>query len=217
MINAADQKSFDKRFSLVRTLDADRLVTEAEASALTLMDAEEGTFFTYLGDTYYVMEKNIYQEMSEDFAVPQDYTMTELTCLSLTTGATGHFEWEYDDELEISVTLDRINFRRLTDEEGQTIDEDDLDQIVDDEDAVVYAGEKFYYEDDWAAVYRRGGKEEQVHMYEFEDESGTLSITIEEWKGSSKEEYRIYVSKPIIPGDITIIAKGGPVNETTTP
>ncbi len=213
MINTADKKSFDQRFFLIRTLDQKRLVSEEEQTELTIMDAKEGSFFTCFGDTYYVKEKNQYQEMSEDFSTPQDFTVTELTCMCLETGHTGHFEWEYDDELEISITLNQTNFKRITDEEGQSVDGDDLDQIVADEDTIVYAGEKFLFEDDWAAVYKRGDKEEQVYMYEFENESGTLAITIEYWTGSGKDDYRIHISKPIVPGEITIMSKGAPRDE----
>lgn len=216
MINTAEKKSFDKRFFLIRTLDPDRMVSEEEQQNLTIMDAGKGSFFTCFSDTYYVQEKNTYQETSEDFSTPQDYTVTELTCLCLETGATGHFEWEYDDELEVSITLDQTNFKRLTDDEGQSIDEDDLDQIVEDEDAIVYAGERFEYDDDWAAIYRRGDKKEQVYMYEFQNPSATLSITIEEWTGGSKDEYRIYISKPIVPEEITIMTKGESGNENQT-
>ncbi|WDP84534.1 MAG: DUF4178 domain-containing protein [Desulfobacter sp.] len=208
MLSIIDTKSFDQRFSLIRTLSPERLVSQQEASELTIMDAQKGDFFNCFGDTYYIKEKTIYQETSEDFATPQDYSMTELTCLCLENGHTGHFEWEYDDELSVSITLNQTKFKRLADEEGQAIDEDDLDQIVEDEDTIVYAGEKFFYEDDWAAVYQRDNKQEQVYMYEFENDSGTLSITIEEWKGSAKDEYKIYISKPIVPEEITIMTKG---------
>lgn len=215
MINTAEKKSFDQRFFLIRTLDPKQLVPEDAQSELTLMDVGKGGFFTCFDDTYYVKEVNTYQETSEDYSEPQDYTVTELTCLCLETGATGHFEWEYDDELEVSITLNQTNFKRLTDDEGQAIDGDDLDQIVDDEDTIIYAGEKFHYDDDWAAVYRRDDKEEQVYMYEFANESSTLSITIEEWTGASKDEYRIYISKPIIPAEITVMSKGVPVCKRT--
>lgn len=208
MINTADKKSFDQRFSLIRTLDPEQMVSEEEQASLTIMDIEKGGFFSCFGDTYYVKEKNIYQETDENFSQAQDYTVTELTCLCLETGASGHFEWEYDDELEVSITLDQTNFRRLTDDQGQSIDEDDLDQIVEDEDSIVYAGEKFFYDDDWAAIYKRAGKEEQVYIYEFANDSSTLSITIEEWTGSSKDEYRIYISKPFVPEEITVLTKG---------
>jgi len=208
MIDTAVKKSFDQRFSLVRTLEKDKLVPESDQMSLTLMNAEKGSFFICFGDTYYVKEKNRYQEMSEDFTTPQNYFTTELTCLCLETGQMGHFEWEFDDELEVSITLEQTSFKYIKDEEGQAVDEDDLDQIAEDKDAIVYAGQKFWYEDDWAALYLRDGKEEKVYMYEFENEGGSLSLTIEEWTGSGRDEYKIYLSKSVEPEQITIMSKG---------
>ena len=208
MIDAALKKSFDQRFSLVRTLEKNRLIPPSDQASLTLMDAQPGCFFTCLNLTYYVQEKNQYQEMSEDFAFRQDYFITELTCLCLETGQTVYFEWAFDDELEIGITLEQTSFRHLRDTEGQAVDEDDLDQIADDKDGIVFAGETFWYEDDWAALYQRGKKEEKVYMYEFENEAGSLFLTIEEWSGSGREEYKIYTSKPVAPGQITLLAKG---------
>jgi hypothetical protein len=213
MIDIALKKSFDQRFSLVRTLDKNRLIPESAQGSLTLMDAEKGSFFTCFGDTYYVKGKNRYQEMSEDYSTRQDYFTTELTCLCLETGDAGHFEWEVDDELEISITLEQTSFKYIKDEEGKAVDEDDLDQIAEDKDAIVYAGEKFWYEDDWAALYLRDGKEEKVYMYEFENEEGSLSLTIEEWTGSGRDEYKLYLSKSVVPDQITIISKGAPGDE----
>jgi len=213
MIDTAVKKSFDQRFSLVRTLDKNRLIPESAQASLTLMDAEKGSFFTCFSDTYYVKEKNRYQEMSEDFATRKDYFTTELTCLCLETGLVGHFEWEVDDELEISIILEQTSFKYIKDEEGNPVDEDDLDQIAEDKDAIVYAGQKFWYEDDWAALYQRNGKEEKVYMYEFENEGGSLSLTIEEWTGSGRDEYKIYLSKSVAPDQITIMSKGAPGDE----
>lgn len=213
MIDTAVKKSFDQRFSLVRTLEKEQLILESDQAELTLMDAEKGCFFTFFGDTYFVKEKNQYQEMSEDFTTRQDYFTTELTCLCLETGHVGHFEWEFDDELEVSITLERTSFKHIKDEEGKSVDEDDLDQIAEDKDAIVYAGQKFWYKDDWAALYLRDGKEEKVYMYEFENEVGNLSLTIEEWTGSDRDEYKIYLSKSVTPDQITIMSKGAPGDE----
>ena len=208
MIDTAVKKSFDQRFSLIRTIEKDKLIPESDRVSLTVMDAEKGSFFTCFGDTYYVKEKNRYQEMSEDFTTSQDYFTNELNCLCLETGHVGHFEWEFDDELEVSITLERTSFKYIKDEEGKSVDEDDLDQIAKDQDAIVYAGQKFWYEDDWAALYIRDGKEEKVYMYEFENEGGSLSLTIEEWTGSGRDEYKIYLSKSVEPEQITIMSKG---------
>ena len=209
MIPVSEQKSFEQRFSIIRTLASDNILSKEEQARLTIMDAGVGDFFTCFGSTYIIQEINKYQEASEDYSKLKDYFVTELTCLCLETGAVGHFEWEIDDELEVCVTLEQIKFKRLTDEEGQPIDEDDLEQIVEDEDTIVYAGETFDYDDDWAAVYRRNGKEEKVYMYEFVNNRSSLFITIEEWQDGDKEEYRIYISKPVNPLELVLISKGG--------
>lgn len=209
MISVSDQKSFDQRFSLIRTLAPDKILSPEEQTRLTIMDAGQGDCFTCLGNTYFIQEINKYQETSGDYSKLKDYFVTELTCLCLETGAVGHFEWEVDDELEVTITLNQTKFNRLTDDEGQPIDEDDLDQIVDDEDSIVYAGETFEYDDDWAAVYRRNGKEERVYMYEFVNDLSSMYLTIEEWQDEDKEEYRIYISKPVEPAEITLISRGG--------
>ena len=86
----------------------------------------------------------------------------------------------------------------------------DGNATVEDEDTIVYAGEAFHYDDDWAAVYNREGKEERVYLYEFINEPGTLTITIEEWTGDGKDEYKIYIAKKVIPGEITILSRGLP-------
>ena len=209
MISVSEQKSFDQRFSLIRTLAPDKVLSKEEQAQLTIMDAGEGDCFTCLGSTYFIQEINKYQETSEDYSKLKDYFITELTCLCLETGTVGYFEWEIDDELELSITLEQIKFKQLADDDGRSIDEDDLDQIVEDEDCIVYDGETFDYDDDWAAVYRRNGKEEQVYMYEFVNDLSSMFLTIEEWQDGDKEEYRIYISKPVNPAELTLISRGG--------
>ena len=208
MLDIATQKSFQERFSAIRTLKKEQLVSRHEKALLTIKDAGRHSFFEYLGNTYFVKDLNKYEETSDDFKNKKGYFITELTCLCLETGQTFNFEWEFDDELEVSLTLKRLSFRNLKDDKGDTIDEDDLDQIADDKDVIVINDEKFRYEDDWACLYYRGGREEKVYMYEFENESHTKSLTIEEWSGSGKDEYQIYTSSPINPNSISIISKG---------
>ncbi|NOX35362.1 MAG: DUF4178 domain-containing protein [Deltaproteobacteria bacterium] len=209
MLDIATQKSFQERFLAVRTLKREHLVSAREKASLSLRDAGSNSFFEYLGNTYFVKTQNKYEETSDDFKTKKAYFIYELTCLCLETGKLFNFEWEFDDELEISMTLDRLSFRDLKDEKGEQIDEDDLDQIADDKDVILTGDEKFFYEDDWASIYYREGKEEKVYMYEFENNAGTKFLTIEEWSGSGREEYQIYTSSPVDPALISIISKGG--------
>ncbi|MBU0462386.1 MAG: DUF4178 domain-containing protein [Proteobacteria bacterium] len=208
MLDIATQKSFQERLSAIRTLKKEDLVSGQKKELLSLKDVGSNSFFEYLGNTYFVKSLNKYEETSDDFKSKQGYFIYELTCLCLETGQTIHFEWEFDDELEVSMTLERFSFRNLKDDAGEGIDEDDLDQIADDKDVVVINGEKFWYEDDWASVYYRGTTQEKVYMYEFENEAQTKFLTIEEWSGSGKDEYQIYTSSPVNPDSINIISKG---------
>jgi len=208
MLDIETQKSFQERLSTIRTLKKDHLVSGNEKALLSIKDVGTHSFFEYLGNTYFVKSLNKYEETSDDFKSKKGYFIYELNCLCLETGRIVYFEWEFDDELEISMTLARFSFRDLKDDAGEGIDEDDLDQIADEKDVIVINGEKFWYEDDWASVYYRGTKQEKVYMYEFENESQTKFLTIEEWSGSGKEEYQIYTSIPVHQDSINIITKG---------
>ncbi len=210
MLDIATQKSFQERLDTIRTLKKKDLVTPKQQSALTFQDMGRSAFFEYKDKTWFVQDIHSYEETSEDFKTPQGYFIYELTCTCLETGETTHFEWEFDDELEISMTQERFSFRNLTDDAGEAIDGDDLDQIADDKDVIVINNEKFWYEDDWAAIFHKNGKQENVYMYEFENENHTRFLTIEEWSGSSRDEYRIYTSAPITPNDIRLVSKGEP-------
>lgn len=209
MLDPATSKSFEERFDAIRSLKPEDIVSEKEKNSLTIMDIKEDSFFLFNTKTYFVKQACPYQEASEDFSKKLDYTVTELNCLCLETGDNVNFEWEYDDELEVSFTTERLTFKRFTDEEGEAIDADDLDQIVDDSDLIMLDKEKFWYEDDWPALYICKGKEEDVYMYEFENETHTKFITIEEWGANKKrQEYQIFLSEPANPKDITVLTKG---------
>ncbi len=208
MLDIATLKSFKERFTAIRSLKKEQLVSLSQQMSLTLKDVGLHSFFEYLGKTWFTKDLNKYEETSDNFKNKKGYFIYELTCLCLETGKTVNFEWEFDDELEISMTLERLSFRNLKDDAGEPIDEDDLDQIADDKDVIVLNGENFWYEDDWASLYYRGSKEEKVYMYEFENESHTKYLTIEEWSGSGKDEYQIFTSSPIDPNSISIISQG---------
>ena len=208
MLDPSIQKSFDQRFFIIRTLTKEGLLSPEEQRDLTLENAGRHCFFTFMDKTYFVESLRQYHETDGKFQKKTGFTSTELGCICLENGHRSQFEWEMDDHLEVSLTLWQIKFRELSDEDGMQIDEDDLDQIARDKDAVVYKGEKFWYEDDWAGIYEGETANEQVFIYEFENEPGTTTLTIEEWKGEGREEYRLYIGRPIVPQDITLLTKG---------
>ena len=209
MIDVALDRSFKERLTAIRSIEPDTLVSEQDQAGLSITDAGVSSVFEYQGITYLVREICPYEEYDEAFKKAQGYVVYELTCLALESGKTVFFEWEVDDELEVSMTLDRLSFRDLTDDEGQAVDEDDLDQIAHDKDAVKAGGQTYYYDDDWAAVYERSGRKEQVFLYEFETQDQTRFLTIEQWQGSGRDAGRIYTSMPVNPDAIRLVSRGG--------
>lgn len=208
MIDTATQKSLNERFALIRKLEQKAIIPTPERTGLTFQDAGRNAFFQYQKKTYVIRDVARYEESDEAYQKKTGYVVYELTCLCIETGETVYWEWEYDDDLEIAVTLERFSFRDVADEKGTPVDEDDLDQIADDRDMIVVKGEKFWYEDDWAAVYTKENRSENVYMYEFENQDHTKFLTIEEWSGSRKGQYQIYSSIPIPAGQIDLISKG---------
>ncbi len=207
MLDTATQKSFAKRFALVRKLEKEKLLSSEEKACSDIRQAGKNSFFEYENSTYFVNDINRYEETSDDFRTLQGYFIYELTCTCIETGRTVYFEWEKDDELEIAMTVENLSFRDLSDDEGQPIDEDDLDQIADDRDIIMAGKEQFIYEDDWACVYHGQERQEKVYMYEFENKTHTRFLTIEEWQGSGRDKYRIYISVPVDPDSLTLISR----------
>lgn len=208
MLDMAIQKSYQERFRTIRMLEKENLCSEKDQLNSSFKELKKNGFFECSSNNYYIKEISSYEETSDDFKTRKGYFLYELVCLCLETGQMMNFEWEYDDELEISATSERIAFRNLTDDSGETIDEDDLEKIANDKDGIVLENEKFWYADDWAAIYKRGDREEKVYMYEFENDSHTKFLTIEEWPGSGKDEYQIYTSTPVQKDSILVISKG---------
>jgi hypothetical protein len=209
MLDPETLKSFEERFNAIRSLNQENIVPKKRQNTLTIMDIKEGGFFILKDKTYFVKQACPYQEASEDFAKELDYTLYELNCLCLENGNNVNFEWEFDDDLEVSITTQRLTFKDLSDEEDQSVDAEDIDQIVDDEDLVIFNKEKFWYEDDWPAFYACRGKKEAVYIYEFENENHTKFLTIEEWgPDKKKQEYQLFLSEPVNPKAITILSRG---------
>ena len=209
MFDPSLSDSFQHRLERIRNIRPEDVVPQKDRGRLTVMDLKPNGFFELEDRHYSVSEICAYEETSEDYARKLDYTVTEMVCLEMETGKTVHVEFEFDDELEVTVSMERISFSDLADEAGEAVDADDLDQIVSDKDCMVYGAEKFWYEDDWAAVYNCRGKAEKVVMYEFENDSGTKYITVEEWAPAEKKpEYRVFLSRPVKPSKIRIITCG---------
>jgi hypothetical protein len=204
MIGSAIKESFDQRFTLARRLDKEQLVSEFDQAILTLMDAEKGSFFTCLNDTYFVEEKHIYQKVSEDFTTPGEYFTTKLNCLCLETGIMGLFKWEYFDELRISIAIEQTSFKQIKNNRGGAVkNQEDVKRIAKQKAPLVYDEQNFYFKNEWPALFQQSQK---VYIYEFATQRNSLCLTIEKWIDSDLDP-KIYLSRTVEPYQVSIMSK----------
>ena len=200
-----------KQFDAVRKLSPEKLIPEKERWKHTIKEVKQDGFIRYDGKTYSVMEVGKYQGFNEQFTRKTGLPWFELKLFCIDTAEILNLEWEEDDEIKASITLKSLRFSDLSDDEGNAVDEDDLDQIAQDKDVICLDGKKFNYNDDYAAKYYRGVVKkggEKVYSYEFESSDGNC-LTIEEWQSGGKEEYNIYLSRKIDANSIEVLASGG--------
>ena len=143
----------------------------------------------------------------------KDYVVHELVLRSLTTGAIRYIEWSHDDELEISLTEQKLSSadvrRRLKDDEGQefSIDED-LDEVAEEAWPIRFDLKTYDYDDDWAFRFRSSdGRTHTGHLYEFGTEAQGW-LTIEAWKDGKDWEYQVFLSSDVHPNQIQVLALG---------
>lgn len=103
-------------------------------------------------------------------------------------------EYERDDELEVSLQIERPKLRELS------ITKDDLAHFDDEEDgSFSYKGITFYYEDSGEAVFYRNcdpGDTEKCYYWDFESKDGKHLIGCEMWSdGSVEVTYSISVKE----------------------
>lgn len=210
-IAAADLRRFDRQFEAIRALAPERARSAAERGGRWIVELGAGGFLRCNGRTYRVEGSAEYHETDEKrYEDRIGEPWTEFALIEIETGETCYVEWEQDDVLDIYLTRRQIRFRDLADESGAAIDEDDLDPATESEDSFFLDGREFAYEDDYAAIYSRGGKDEPVYFYEFRADDGTV-LTVEEWIGrpaSDNADYQIWLSERLEPDAVEIIALG---------
>ena len=143
----------------------------------------------------------------------KNYWVTELQLLNLLTGEKSFLEWEVDDELEVSLTLDQVQLRNIK-YNGSVITRHALEEIADEEHGTITLdGTKYHYSEDdtWAALFYRQGDDDplEVRMYEFSSDNGT-GLTIELWEDEdNKPEREAFTSKELNPKKITVLQTKG--------
>lgn len=217
MTTDALMTAFRSRIDRIRRIDSDRALPVRERHRYTIKDLNKGGV-VQLGDRLYLVEDvSSYTDTDENFRAT-DSGWSELKLVDLASGEVVWLEWEEDDEILISRTIRALSFSELSDDCGDSIDEDDLDDLADSGESIlatasdIGTARTFVYFDDYAALYNRGvsGREtrgDKVYFYEFT--SGDLTITIEEWlDGKNSYSYELFLSRSVAAGELTIIALG---------
>lgn len=202
-LSPSDQRSLDARLAAIRTMPAP--IPPGDRYKHTIEDVANGGYIKLDGLTYRVQGLHFYQEGKGNRA--SVWYELELFCLQ--TGEVTYLEWEKDDKVEASMSLKTLSWRDLRDDGGEHVDEDDLEEIVEEEDCLVYEKTKFEYDDDCEATFHRNGDKkngEPVWIVDFEAKDGTV-LTVEEWgdESSGDWEYDISLSRQIDPDKIEVL------------
>jgi hypothetical protein len=204
------QRQLQKQLAHIRSIDTGRVIPPGERFKFDIRTLDDGSVFRMEDHTYLVLETGIYNETDDSFQKTLDWTGTELKLVCLETGTNHNLEWEEDDEIEVTLTLEEVNFSELKYDDGEPIalDSDDLDEIVEKNWEIMLDNKAFYYEDDYAARYTRNvtGKTENVYFYEFVSKDKN-QLTIEVWiQQKGKEDFQAFLSRDIPPDDIEVIS-----------
>ena len=190
------QRQLDRQFDAVRSMPP-----PIEASARYrhgIEDLKPGGYFRLRGIVYNVEAVSEYREKKERWY--------ELECLSIQRGETVYFEWERDDEVEISLNGAQISLVDLD------VTPDQVEEMSNRErGSIEYRSQTFHYDDDYGATYHRDGQtdSEKVYFYDFETQDEKWCLSVEEW-GSEQDgyEYQAYVSESVSADEVEVLVVG---------
>jgi hypothetical protein len=204
------KRQLQRQLAHIRSIEPESLVAPEDRFRLDVKRLEAGSVFRLDERTYRVLEVGTYVETDDGYQEEYDWTGHEVKAVCLETGVHHHLEWEEDDALAVSLTLEAVPFSSLQYDDGESIapDSDDLDEIVDNNWEVVCRGKTYHYDDDYAALYRRSRDSagEKAYFYEFAAQDGE-QLTVELWiSAKGKEELQVFISREIPPEDIEVMA-----------
>jgi hypothetical protein len=212
MLDVGERQRFDIRFAEIRRIDPARILNPQKRANYSIKDAGAGGILRFNGKTFRVASTSVYQETDDHFRRQKPDRVTELTLFCLESGETHYIEWEIDDQLEVCFTTREISAKELVYDDKTPVDFDDIDEMADEEETLVFGGTAYEYDDDWSAKWSAaGGRSACVFMADFGNERSGW-ITIEAWSDDGDEngdwEYQAFQSVPITPASIEILSLG---------
>lgn len=207
-------RAFSERRALLRSVSPASLVPVDLRWKHTVKDVKKGGVIRFDNTTCIVLGVSEYSETDESFRKKAGFSWFELTLRDLSSGKTLYLEWEEDDEVEVSITKATLAFRDILDDMGSDLDGDDFEDLIEEEDSITYRGSEFRYDDDYHALYKRGGtgrdqKGDKVSFCDFLSLSGDACVTIERWKDGKDHSFEIFLSHSLDPRRIEVISLGG--------
>ena len=189
-------RRIDLQFEAVRAMP--RPIPSAERYRHGIDEVGRGGYIRVAGQIHRVEEVSHYQQKKSRFY--------ELELFGLTTGEKRYLEWEKDDAVEVCFNQPAISLRELG------LSADDIEEMSEKEEGTIrHDGKTYRYDDDYKALYHRGGgaEGERVYMYEFETADERSCLTVEEW--GDKEggyEYEVYISEDLDPDVVEVLVVG---------
>ncbi len=181
------------RLDLIRSMPT--LLSKDESKKHQVEDVSPGGVLQVQGETYLVNGKHKYTESP-------NCEWFELQLTRIKDGQSLYVEFEHDDELEISITTEKLKLSRLS------IDEDDLEKFDDDEKGSFrFRGAIYNYEDSGDAKFHKNTKGDgtKFYFYDFESEDEKSFLGIEEW---SDNDYEVSVGHYLKNKDVVILNTG---------
>ena len=191
-------RRLDKQFDAIRSMPVP--IPRAERYRSSIEQVGARGYIRVVGQLCQVLDVHRYRE--------KKWEWYEIELFNIESGDTLYLEWEKDDELEVSLNQPPITLRDI----GATADE--IEEMSDEEEGTIrYDGKSYEYEDDYGAVFYRGGagEGEPVYVYDFETSDERWCLTVEEW-GDERDgyEYEVYVSEYLEPETIEVLVVGEP-------
>ena len=198
-----------ERIDAIRQLEP---VAPMERKKLNIEDLQIGGFLKIEGSAFQVKSLGYYLDVKwKNFSVRKsEYWVTELELFNLHNGEIKYFEWERDDELELSITEELVKLRDIK-YSGKSLTHAHLDSIADNEEGTVLCkGVNYHYveDDTWAGRYSKDKRKDGAPMraYEFEGDNGTF-LTVEAWHEDDDErpDREAFLSRSVSVRDIEIL------------
>lgn len=215
MLKNAERRAFDARFSALWSIDATSILPQSARHGASITEVKKGGVLRIKNEVFVVQATATLTETDDAFKKMKDYVSTELVLFSLATGETRYLEWDRDDVVGVSFTERKLSkndvSRSLKYDDGEFVDLDDFDEIIEEEEDLRFDGENYVYDDDWPALFvSSDGRTGKVYIAEFGDEM-TGWLTIEAWwqEGTKDQwDYEVYLSFDLRHSDLEVISTG---------